>query len=320
MSSPATKTSPAIEARGLTKRYDGFVAVDHLDLAIERGEVFGFLGPNGSGKTTTILMWLGLTEPSGGVARVWGHNSTREPLQVKRIAGYVPENVGFYDDLSARHNLLYTARLNRMPGHQADAAIERALDYVGLKEVVSKKVGQFSRGMRQRLAIADIVVKAPRVVFLDEPTLGLDQEGISRVLELIQRLSQEQGITVVVSSHQLHQVQQVCHRVGIMSRGRLVAQGTVEELARSLGTTQGLAVEIEVEGRDEALLAALRQVPGVEAVEAADRFISVRCQPSTRPRLARAVLDRGGLLVQMRSKDLTLEEIYLRYFTGGEGE
>ncbi|MEE9202640.1 MAG: ABC transporter ATP-binding protein, partial [Dehalococcoidia bacterium] len=134
---------------------------------------------------------------------------------------------------------------------------------------------------------------------------------------LIQRLSQEQGITVVVSSHQLHQVQQVCRRVGIMSRGRLVAQGTVAELGQALGT-QGLAVELEVEGWDEALLTALRQVEGVEAVEAAEPFISVRCQPGTRPQLARAILDRGGLLVQMRSKDLTLEEIYLRYFTGGE--
>ncbi len=309
--------SPAIEARGLTKRYDGFVAVDHLDLAIEPGEVFGFLGPNGSGKTTSILMWLGLAEPTSGEARVWGHNSTREPIQVKRIAGYVPESVGFYDDLSARHNLLYTARLNRIPRQQAEEAIARALDYVGLGEVVSKMVGQFSRGMRQRLAIADIMVKEPRVVFLDEPTLGLDQEGIGRVLELIQRLSQEQGITVVVSSHQLHQVQQVCRRVGIMSRGRLVAQGTVAELGQALGT-QGLAVELEVEGWDEALLAALRQVEGVEAVVAAEGVISVRCQPGTRPRLARAILDRGGLLVQMRSKDLTLEEIYLRYFAGGE--
>jgi ABC-2 type transport system ATP-binding protein len=229
----------------------------------------------------------------------------------------VPESVGFYDDLSARHNLLYTARLNSIPRHQAEEAIARALDYVGLREVASKMVGQFSRGMRQRLAIADIMVKEPRVVFLDEPTLGLDQEGIGRVLELIQRLSQEQGITVMVSSHQLHQVQQVCRRVGIMSRGRLVAQGTVAELGQALGT-RGLAVELEVEGWDEALLAALRQVEGVEAVEAAEPFISVHCQPGTRPQLARAILDRGGLLVQMRSKDLTLEEIYLRYFAEGE--
>lgn len=319
MSTPAPRGSPAIEARGLTKRYNGFVAVDHLDLAIEPGEVFGFLGPNGSGKTTSILMWLGLAEPTSGEARVWGHNSTREPLHVKRIAGYVPESVGFYDDLSPRNNLLYTARLNGIPRHQAEEAIARALDYVGLGEVASKRVGQFSRGMRQRLAIADIMVKEPRVVFLDEPTLGLDQEGIGRVLELIQRLSQEQGITVVVSSHQLHQVQQVCRRVGIMSRGRLVAQGTVAELGQALGT-RGLSVELEVEDWDDALLTALRQVEGVEAVEASGPLISVHCQPGTRPQLARAILDGGGLLVQMRSKDLTLEEIYLRYFAEGEGE
>ena len=317
MTTQVSDGTQAIEARKLTKRYDGFVAVDGLELAIEPGEVFGFLGPNGSGKTTTILMWLGLTEPTMGEALVWGHNATREPIQVKRIAGYVPESVGFYEDLSARQNLIYTARLNHIPRRQAEEAIHRAMGYVGLGEVADKKVGQFSRGMRQRLAIADIMVKEPRVVFLDEPTLGLDQEGVNRVMELIQRLSQEQGITVVISSHQLHQVQQVCRRVGIMSRGRMVALGTVEELGQALGT-QGLMVDIEVEGWDEALLADLRRVDGVEHVDAAERLITVRCQPQTRPSLARAILDRDCLLVQMRSKDLTLEEIYLRYFTGGE--
>jgi ABC-2 type transport system ATP-binding protein len=205
--------------------------VDGLSLDVQQGEIFGFLGPNGAGKTTTILMLLGLTEPSGGEARVCGFNPTREPLKVKRLVGYLPENVGFYQDMSARENLRYVARLNHIPDRVSSHKIDEVLGIVGLSEDAQKRVGTFSRGMSQRLGIAEVLIKDPRVCFLDEPTLGLDPDGAIRMIELIQSLSRERTITMLVSSHNLEQVQKISHRVGIMIKGKLVAVGPMQELA-----------------------------------------------------------------------------------------
>ena len=225
-------TQPVIETKGLTKYYGQQAAVDGLSLDVQQGEIFGFLGPNGAGKTTTILMLLGLTEPSGGEARVCGFNPTREPLKVKRLVGYLPENVGFYQDMSARENLRYVARLNGIPDEVSSQKIHEALGIVGLSADAEKRVGIFSRGMSQRLGIAEVLIKDPRVCFLDEPTLGLDPDGAIRMIDLIQSLSRERRITMLVCSHNLEQVQKISHRVGIMIRGKLVAVGPMEQLAK----------------------------------------------------------------------------------------
>ncbi len=228
-----------IETHELTKRYGSQTAVDRLNLQVARGEIFGFLGPNGAGKTTTFLMLLGLSEPTAGTARVCGYNPTREPLQVKRVVGYLPENVGFYDDMTAVQNLRYVARLNGLRDGGLSAKVEAALDQVGLGAEGTKRVGAYSRGMRQRLGIAEVLMKDPRVVFLDEPTLGLDPDGTRRMLEMIQALSRERGITVFFSSHQLDQAQRICDRVGIMLQGTLVGVGPLEDLAKKkLGVDQ----------------------------------------------------------------------------------
>ncbi|NGO40441.1 ABC transporter ATP-binding protein [Limisphaera ngatamarikiensis] len=233
-----------IETRGLTRHYGRQTAVDRLDLEVREGEIFGFLGPNGAGKTTTILMLLGLTEPSAGSARVLGHDPVLDPLPIKRQVGYLPENVGFYDDLTARENLQYIADLNAIPRAEAARKIESALATVGLGDVGDKPVGAFSRGMRQRLGIAELLVKDPRLMILDEPTLGLDPDGTLKMLDLIRDLNRSRGITVMFSSHLLDQVQRICHRVGIMIQGRLVAVGTIEELARrKLGDASGPSLE-----------------------------------------------------------------------------
>ena len=221
-----------IETHDLTRRYGRFTAVDVLTFQVEEGDVFGFLGPNGAGKTTTLLMLLGLTEPTSGSARVLGFDPVRQPLEIKRQVGYLPEDVGFYDDLTARENLDYVARLNRLPAGVADQNIATALEQVGLTEVGNKRVGQFSRGMRQRLGLAELLIKDPKLIFLDEPTLGLDPDGINKILDLILSLSRDRGITVVLSSHLLDQVQRTCSRIGIMMKGRMVATGTIGELAR----------------------------------------------------------------------------------------
>jgi ABC-2 type transport system ATP-binding protein len=221
-----------IETEGLTKKYDSYTAVDSLTLQIREGEVFGFLGPNGAGKTTTLLMFLGLTEPTSGKVRVSGLDPAREPLRIKEKVGYLPENVGFYDDMDARQNLRYVARLNRIPDDISAKRIGELLKMVGLLEEAGKKVGTYSKGMRQRLGIAEVLVKEPRIVFLDEPTIGLDPDGTNRMLELIHSLSREKNITVFLSSHMLEQMQKICDRVGIMIKGSLVAVGPIQELAK----------------------------------------------------------------------------------------
>jgi len=221
-----------IETQDLTKVYGEQVAVDHLNLKINPGEVFGFLGPNGAGKTTTLLMLLGLSEPTSGKAWVCGFDPTREPLKVKRLVGYLAENVGFYDDMNAEQNLLFISRLNGIPDDLAWTKIRELLKVIDLEADPKKKVGEYSRGMRQRLGIAEVLLKDPEVVFLDEPTLGLDPDGSLQMLELIRSLSQDKKITVFFSSHLLDQVQKISHRVGIMIKGHLVAVGRIEDLAQ----------------------------------------------------------------------------------------
>ncbi len=221
-----------IEAEGLTKKYGTQIAVNSLTLQIREGEVFGFLGPNGAGKTTTLLMFLGLTEPNSGKVRIVGFDPTREPLRVKEKVGYLPENVGFYDDMDARQNLRFIARLNRISDGISAKKIDELLQQVGLFEEGKKKVGTYSKGMRQRLGIAEVLIKEPKLIFLDEPTIGLDPDGTNRMLDLIHSLSRDRNITIFLSSHLLDQVQRICDRVGIMIKGNLVAIGPIQELAK----------------------------------------------------------------------------------------
>jgi ABC-2 type transport system ATP-binding protein len=223
---------PIIATEELTKVYKGRTAVDHLSFSVEEGEIFGFLGPNGAGKTTTLLMLLGLTEPTGGRLRVMGLDPTREPIKVKSKVGYLQENMGFYPDLNARQMLRFVAELNGIVGREAAPRIDAALEAVGLADEPDKKIGAFSRGMRQRLGIAELLIKDSRVAFLDEPTLGLDPDATQRIMGLIEGLARDQRMTILLSSHQLQQVQKLCHRVGIMIKGRMVANGPVDQLAR----------------------------------------------------------------------------------------
>jgi ABC-2 type transport system ATP-binding protein len=235
-----------IRMEGLTKRYGAQTAVDRLNLEVAEGEVFGFLGPNGAGKTTTMLMLLGLTEPTSGTVRVCGFDPARDPLKVKEIIGYLPENVGFYDDMDARQNLRYIARLNKIPDQVSAARIDRLLDDVDLSKEADKRVGSYSKGMKQRLGIAEVLLKEPKVLFLDEPTIGLDPDGTNRMLDLIQALSRERQITIFFSSHLLDQVQRISDRIGIMIKGKLVAAGPLAELAqKGLGLEEGEAYTLE---------------------------------------------------------------------------
>jgi len=305
-----------VETENLCKYYDGVKAVDNLNLQIKQGEIYGFLGPNGAGKTTTILMLLGLTEPTSGEVRVMGYNSTREPLKVKRITGYLPENVGFYEDLTARENLRYVARLNRIPDKKSSEKIEQALEKVGLLEVADWEVGKFSRGMKQRLGIADVLIKEPLFVILDEPTTGIDPEGASQILELIAKMSKDEGMTVLLSSHLLHQVQKVCDRVGIISRGKLVAEGTVDKLGSEIMGKGKSVLEARVSKPSPDLLKAIKRLQGVSRVDSSGNLLRIRCARDLRAEVSKAVMESGSALLELRGQDYTLEEIYLRYFQG----
>lgn len=177
-------------------------------------------------------MLMGLSHPSAGSAKVCGFDPLRSAREVKRIAGYLPENVGFYGDLDAVQNLEYVASLNGIQTDKASEKIDELLDMVGLKQDARKKVGAFSRGMKQRLGFAEVLIKDPKLLFLDEPTIGLDPDGALRLMEFIKSLNRDRQITVLLSSHNLHQVQKISHRVGIMIHGEMVAEGTIESLAK----------------------------------------------------------------------------------------
>jgi ABC-2 type transport system ATP-binding protein len=302
-----------IETKDLVKTYGNFTAVDKLNLCVNEGEVFGFLGPNGAGKTTTLLMLLGLTEPTSGVACVCGFDSTREPVEVKRIAGYLPEKVGFYDDLTAAENLDYTAALNGISREIASKKIDELLHVVGLSEMAEHKVGTFSHGMKQRLGIADVMIKDPKVALFDEPTAGIDPEGIEQVLDLIVNMAKRK-VTVVLSSHQLHQVQKICARVGILSKGRLVAEGSVEKLGREKIGGGNLRIEVQVAGPTRKLVKSIKNVKGVTNVESSGDLLLISCDKDLRRQIAKAAAECDSLIVQMKVEEYGLDEIYMKYF------
>jgi ABC-2 type transport system ATP-binding protein len=300
-----------IAAQGLTKRYGNAVAVDQISFGIRKGEVFGLLGPNGAGKTTTILMMLGLTEISSGSVSVLGFNPARSPLEVKRRVGYLPDSVGFYDHLTAMENLAYTAKLMGLSLAERALRIADALSRVRLTEVAHKRVATFSRGMRQRLGLAEIIVKRAEIAILDEPTSGLDPQATIEFLELIGELKRG-GTTVLLSSHLLDQVQRVCDRVALFQAGHILMMGTVAELAvKVLGA--GFVVEVEAEGNG--IARRLSTIPGVTKVEtvAADRF-RMTAERDVRPDAANAVVAVNGALRRLSVDEPSLEAIYARAF------
>jgi ABC-2 type transport system ATP-binding protein len=304
-------TDPVIEAQGLTKRYGAATAVDDVSFTTAPGEIFGLLGPNGAGKTTTILMLLGLTEITAGTARVLGRDPVREPLAVKRRVGYLPDAVGFYDHMTAADNLRYTARLIGLGAREREDRIAAALARVQLAEVAEARVATFSRGMRQRLGLAEILMKDASVAILDEPTSGLDPQATVELLAMIRELKRE-GVAVLISSHLLERVQSVCDRVALFQGGQIVLIGTVAELGRKV-LGGGYAVDVEAEG--QGLAARLAAVPGVlDVQETGPHRFRLLAERDVRPEAAAAVVLAGGRLKHLAVEEPSLEAIYTRYF------
>jgi len=304
-----------IEAQGLTKRYNGVAVVKGISFSVARGEIFGLLGPNGAGKTTTILMLLGLSDISEGQARVLGHDPEREPLAVKRLVGYLPDQVGFYDNLTASDNLRYTARLMGLERDEREEKIASSLDHVGLGDVADRPVDTFSRGMRQRLGLAEILMKEAQIAILDEPTSGLDPQATAELLQIIRNLKNRK-VSVLLSSHLLDRVQSICDRVALFNEGNIALLGTVGELGRQvLGV--GYYVDLEAEG--QGIAEKLRALPGVKSVEVAGaNHVRIYAERDVRPEAA-AVVAAGGRLLRLSVETPSLEMIYTRYFENVSG-
>ncbi|MFQ5557190.1 MAG: ABC transporter ATP-binding protein [Acidimicrobiales bacterium] len=302
----------AITTRGLAKSYGDTPAVKGIDLEVREGEVFGLLGPNGAGKTTTILMLLGLTEPTAGDLEVLGLDPRHHALDVKAAVGYLPDAVGFYENLTGRQNLRYTTRLNHLPDGEAERRVGEVIEMVGLRDVADREAAGYSRGMRQRFGLADALLKKPSVLILDEPTVNIDPAGVEEILSLVRRLADEQGVAVLLSSHLLHQVQEICDRIGIFVAGELVAVGSIGELAD--GIHDDVLIEVAASGPAATVRSVIESVDGVLRVENRDGLLLVAARSDLRPEIVGALGHAGCSLLHLRRAGAQLDAIYRRYF------
>lgn len=308
---------PIIELKELSKNYGSLKAVDNLNLTINKGEIFGLLGPNGAGKTTSILMMLGLTEPNSGTAIVCSENATRNPIRVKRKVGYLPDSVGFYDHMTALENLIFIARLNKISYPEAKSSALEVLKRVGLSDAVHKKAGTFSRGMKQRLGLAEVLIKKPEVVILDEPTLGIDPSGVNEFLTLLKQLSREEGLTVLLSSHHLHQVQRICDRIGIFVGGKLLVEGSIQELTTKLLGHDGFTIYVQLQeayAAPEELKNAIQSLASVTRMHIRADEIEISTSIDITPLIVRTLVEKGAAISSVNKRTYTLDDIYEKYF------
>jgi ABC-2 type transport system ATP-binding protein len=298
----------------LSKEYGGIRAVSDLTAGIPSGEVFGLLGPNGAGKSTTILMLVGLIEPSAGCCRIDGIEVATNPLAVKKHIGYMPEDVGFYPMLTAEENLTFFAKLFRMEPKEYKKRIPDLMSLVGL-DGVTKQVGGYSKGMRQRLGLANALLNDPAIIILDEPTANLDPQGVADYRRIISGVAQE-GKTVFVSSHILSEVSRVCTSIGLLSKGRLIAQGRWEDLSRQLQAGENARVTVVIEARDP--LPDFTHPDLLSATYSEDRRIATLVARSD---ISNAVIDtctRAGVRLHgIRREGTSLEDLFLSYYQAG---
>jgi ABC-2 type transport system ATP-binding protein len=300
-----------IQLEHLTKEYNGVRAVNDLTTEIPDGEIFGLLGPNGAGKSTTILMLTGLIEPTSGHCLIGGLDVARDPIRVKQQIGYMPEDVGFYASLSAEENLTYFGRLYGMDTPACKERSAELLSLVGL-DGVTKDVGGYSKGMRQRLGLAKALLNDPAVIILDEPTANLDPQGVADYRRIITEVAR-QGKTVVVSSHILEEVSRVSTTVGILSKGRLIAQGSWRDLARDLSGRADTHVTILVETRDPMPDLVHPDLVSIN-YEHDRRGVVIVASSDIRDAISDSLALAGIRIRSLSREGLTLEETFLSYY------
>jgi ABC-2 type transport system ATP-binding protein len=300
-----------IKTENLTKTYDRVNAVDGLNLTVGKGEVYGFIGPNGAGKTTTIGMMVGLIEPSAGKCFVRDVDVTRNPLEAKRITGYLPDGVGFYGNLTARQNLKYFSRFYSMKDADADKRIGELIGYVGLGKV-EKPVGSYSRGMKQRLGLAQALLNDPEVVFLDEPTNGLDPQGVVQFRNIIKDIS-TQGKTIFFSSHILEEVRHVCNTIGIISKGKLIAHGTPDEVRKKMSRSEGVTIVVKVIGDMPRLTD-----PRITQATYNNGSAILQATEDIRDSISDELYHKSFRIRELRVEEQSLEEIFLESVYRGD--
>ena len=305
---------PIIETFGLSRHFGKTAAVEDLTLTIEAGEVLGFLGPNGAGKTTTIRMLAGMIAPTKGYAIVAGHRTDRDVEQLHEIIGILTQTPGLYDRLSARRNLEYFASF--YPSVEAQSQVEKYLKLMGLWERRDGKVGTFSKGMKQRLALARALVHEPKVLFLDEPTAGLDPEAAGEVRQLIRTL-REEGRTIFVSTHNLTEAEVVCSRIAVIHT-RLLALDTPEQLRRRFFRHQ---IVVQLESLDSRVTEAVKNLPFVQEMreEGSQLVLELTDSERNRPELVKAIVEAGGRVIGVSEKQYPLEDVYLRLIREEKG-
>lgn len=307
----------ALETNDLTKSYksekDTVLAVDHINLTIEKGSVFGLLGPNGAGKTTLIMMMSGLTLPTSGTAKVLGYDIMKESIQIRKKIGLLPEGFGFYDNLTASQNLSYIAALNDIRKEEREKRVSEALTTVGLHEVKDRKYSGFSRGMKQRLGIAQAFIKNPEFLIFDEPTAGVDPEGARAFKDLVIKLSKE-GKTVMLSTHLLFEVGPLCKEVGIINHGKFVAQGNVKELIEKLMTEEGYRIKIEGTGNLGLFANSLAELNGVKEVKLEGKVLIVRATSDIRIEIGKLAPIHGIEILTLDLLEPSLEDLFIKYY------
>lgn len=310
-------SAPIIQTHQLTKQYGHFKAVDNLDLTVNQGEIVGFLGQNGAGKTTTLLMLMGLSVPTSGTATVAGYDIVKESKKVRMAAGLLPEGAGYYEELTAKQNLAYICQLNDVPRLEIECRVKELLDAVSLSKWADVKVEKFSRGMKQRLGIAEVLVKRPKVAFFDEPTIGLDPKGTKEVRDMLIKLNKEYGLTILLSSHLLHDVQQTCQKVLIIRKGKLIAADTIENLSNKLRSGENTIIEFELTRISSELIHAIEAIDNVESVRQENRRLYVNMVENMARDVSETIVKHESTILLMKPKEHSLEEVFLKYYEGG---
>ena len=303
-------TPAVIKTESLTRCFGAITAVDQLTLTIQQGEVFGFLGPNGAGKTSTVRLLNGVLTATSGRAVVLGMDVQAQGSAIRRRTGVLTESPSLYERLTGRENLLTFGALYDIPEHELATRVSEAMEFFGLKDRADEKAGGYSKGMKQRLAVARALLHRPELLFLDEPTASLDPAAARSVTDLIEVLSHQEGRTVFLCTHNLGEAQRLCDRVGVISQGRLIAMGTPAELAKELFRSTWVDIDL-----DEDLTGALvQQVRGIEAVvdliaEPGHIAVQVR-EDEVIPKVVAAVVEAGGQIYRVAPREHTLEETY----------